>query len=60
MAMSEAAKEARRRIHREWQRANRDKTRLYTERHYEKKAREMGLVSDDEETKVTGNSEGRK
>jgi len=48
MAMSEAAKEAKRIKHREWQRKNKDKIKAYTERYWEKKAREMGIIPESE------------
>lgn len=40
MALSKEAMEAQRLYHREWQRKNKDKVRLYNERNWEKKAQE--------------------
>lgn len=37
--MTEAAKEAKRAYHREWQRKNPDKVAIYNNRYWEKKAR---------------------
>lgn len=38
--LSKEAEEARRKYHREWQRANKDKVAKYNKRYWEKKARE--------------------
>jgi len=43
MAMSEAAKEAKRRYEKEWRKKNPEKQRARQERYWKKKAKEQGL-----------------
>ncbi len=47
MAMSEAAREARKQYKREWYAKNKDKQREYTERYWTRKAAEMAAGDSD-------------